>query len=112
MCAFGLSFGAGTVGRLVVDVPSGLSLTPPQESTKDYLKEIAHVLLEFVVKLKLGFILSVNLMTQNSLIRYGETGTAMNCATGKNEFMEELLTPVFKSNVLVRTVRLARTINS
>jgi hypothetical protein len=29
-----LSFGAGTIGQLVTDVPSGLSLTPPQETKK------------------------------------------------------------------------------
>jgi hypothetical protein len=28
------SSGAGTVGQLVADVPSGLSLTPPQENNK------------------------------------------------------------------------------
>jgi hypothetical protein len=27
-----LSSGAGTIGQLVADVPSGLSLTPPQET--------------------------------------------------------------------------------
>jgi hypothetical protein len=31
-----LSSGAGTIGQLVADVPSGLSLTPPQE-TKEKL---------------------------------------------------------------------------
>jgi hypothetical protein len=29
-----LSSGAGTIGQLVADVPSGLSLTPPQETRK------------------------------------------------------------------------------
>jgi hypothetical protein len=29
-----LSSGAGTLGQLVADVPSGLSLTPPQETKK------------------------------------------------------------------------------
>jgi hypothetical protein len=29
-----LSSGAGTTGQLVADVPSGLSLTPPQETKK------------------------------------------------------------------------------
>jgi hypothetical protein len=29
-----LSSGAGTIGQLVADVPSGLSLTPPQEAKK------------------------------------------------------------------------------
>jgi hypothetical protein len=29
-----LSFGAGTIGQLVADVPSGLSLIPPQEIKK------------------------------------------------------------------------------
>jgi hypothetical protein len=29
-----LSFGAGTIGQLVADVPSGLSLTPPKETKK------------------------------------------------------------------------------
>jgi hypothetical protein len=28
------SSGAGTIGQLVADVPSGLSLTPPQETKK------------------------------------------------------------------------------
>jgi hypothetical protein len=32
-----LSSGAGTVGQLVADVPSGLSLTPPQETEKTKL---------------------------------------------------------------------------
>jgi hypothetical protein len=31
-----LSSGAGTIGQLVADVPSGLSLTPPQETKKKY----------------------------------------------------------------------------
>jgi hypothetical protein len=30
-----LSSGAGTIGQLVADVPSGLSLTPPQETNKE-----------------------------------------------------------------------------
>jgi hypothetical protein len=29
-----LSSGAGTIGQLLADVPSGLSLTPPQETKK------------------------------------------------------------------------------
>jgi hypothetical protein len=29
-----LSSGAGTIGQIVADVPSGLSLTPPQETKK------------------------------------------------------------------------------
>jgi hypothetical protein len=29
-----LSSGAGTIGQLVADIPSGLSLTPPQETKK------------------------------------------------------------------------------
>jgi hypothetical protein len=29
------SSGAGTIGQLVADVPSGLSLTPPQETKKE-----------------------------------------------------------------------------
>jgi hypothetical protein len=29
-----LSSGAGTMGQIVADVPSGLSLTPPQEKEK------------------------------------------------------------------------------
>jgi hypothetical protein len=29
-----LSSGAGTIGQLVADVPSGLSVTPPQETKK------------------------------------------------------------------------------
>jgi hypothetical protein len=32
-----LSTGAGTVGKIVADVPSGLSLTPPQEETASIL---------------------------------------------------------------------------
>jgi hypothetical protein len=32
-----LSFGAGTIGQLVTDVPSGLSLTLPQETKKKSL---------------------------------------------------------------------------
>jgi hypothetical protein len=31
-----LSSGAGTVGQIVADVPSGLSLTPPQETKLNY----------------------------------------------------------------------------
>jgi hypothetical protein len=30
-----LSSGAGTIGQLVTDVPSGLSLTPPQKTKKE-----------------------------------------------------------------------------
>jgi hypothetical protein len=30
-----LSSGAGTIGKLVTDVPRGLSLAPPQESKKE-----------------------------------------------------------------------------
>jgi hypothetical protein len=30
-----LSSGAGTIGQLVADIPSGLSLTPPQETKKE-----------------------------------------------------------------------------
>jgi hypothetical protein len=30
-----LSSGTGTIGQLVADVPSGLSLTPPQETKKE-----------------------------------------------------------------------------
>jgi hypothetical protein len=33
-----LSSGDGTIGQLVADVPSGLSLTPPQETTKKKAK--------------------------------------------------------------------------
>jgi hypothetical protein len=29
-----LSYGAGTIGQIVADVPSGLSITPPQETKK------------------------------------------------------------------------------
>jgi hypothetical protein len=36
-----LSSGAGTIGQLVADVPSGLSLTPPQETKKKTLKTTA-----------------------------------------------------------------------
>jgi hypothetical protein len=32
LCTHDLSSGAGTVGQLVIDVPSGLSLTLPQET--------------------------------------------------------------------------------
>jgi hypothetical protein len=35
-----LSAGAGTIGHLLADVPSGLSLTPPQETKKKKLKYI------------------------------------------------------------------------
>jgi hypothetical protein len=31
-----LSSGAGTVGQIVTDIPSGLSFTPPQETKKNY----------------------------------------------------------------------------
>jgi hypothetical protein len=31
-----LSSGAGTIGQLVADVPSGRSLTPPQETRKEH----------------------------------------------------------------------------
>jgi hypothetical protein len=34
-----LSSGAGTIGQLVADVPSGLSLTPPQETKKKKTKQ-------------------------------------------------------------------------
>jgi hypothetical protein len=34
-----LLFGAGTIGQLVADVPSGLSLTQPQETTKKRTKK-------------------------------------------------------------------------
>jgi hypothetical protein len=37
-----LSSGAGTTGQLVADVPSGLSLTPPQEK-KYFLKKLNSV---------------------------------------------------------------------
>jgi hypothetical protein len=30
-----ISFGAGTIGQLVAEEPSGLSLTPPQETKKE-----------------------------------------------------------------------------
>jgi hypothetical protein len=33
-----LSSGAGTIGQLVADTPSGLSLTPPQEIKKEKKK--------------------------------------------------------------------------
>jgi hypothetical protein len=36
-----LSSGAGTIGQLVADVPSGLSLTPPQETKKSQLHELS-----------------------------------------------------------------------
>jgi hypothetical protein len=32
-----LSSGAGTIGQIVADIPSGLSLTPPQETKKKQL---------------------------------------------------------------------------
>jgi hypothetical protein len=35
-----LPSGAGTIGQLVADVPSGLSLTPPQETKKKKKKEL------------------------------------------------------------------------
>jgi hypothetical protein len=35
-----LSSGAGTIGQLVADVPSGLSLTPSHETKKMQLEEI------------------------------------------------------------------------
>jgi hypothetical protein len=34
-----LSSGAGTIGQLVVDVPSGISLTLPQETEKTNMSE-------------------------------------------------------------------------
>jgi hypothetical protein len=34
-----LSSGAGTIGQLLTDVPSGLSLTPPQETKKTNKKQ-------------------------------------------------------------------------
>jgi hypothetical protein len=41
-----LSSGAGTIGQLVADVPSGLSLTPPQETKKKthlgFARECSH----------------------------------------------------------------------
>jgi hypothetical protein len=37
-----LSSGAGTVGQLVANVPSGLSLTPPQEEPRSYVLENHH----------------------------------------------------------------------
>jgi hypothetical protein len=36
-----LSSGAGTVGQLVAAVPSGLSLTPPQETKNETMEEYA-----------------------------------------------------------------------
>jgi hypothetical protein len=35
-----LSSGAGTIGQLVADVPSGLSLTPPQETKTKLLIKV------------------------------------------------------------------------
>jgi hypothetical protein len=35
-----LSSGAGTIGQLVTDVPSGLSLTPPQDANKTTMDKI------------------------------------------------------------------------
>jgi hypothetical protein len=37
-----LSSGAGTIGQLVADVPTGLSLTPPQETKKSDFKLLAN----------------------------------------------------------------------
>jgi hypothetical protein len=37
-----LSSGAGTIGQLVADVPSGLSLTPPQENKKKLVCTYSH----------------------------------------------------------------------
>jgi hypothetical protein len=39
-----LPYGAGTVGQLVVDVPSGLSLTPPQETRYTLILQMAQFL--------------------------------------------------------------------
>jgi hypothetical protein len=35
------TYGAGTIGQLMADVPSGLSLTPPQETTQKYSPQTA-----------------------------------------------------------------------
>jgi hypothetical protein len=35
-----LSSGGGTIGQILADVPSGLSLTPPQEAKKEKLKQV------------------------------------------------------------------------
>jgi hypothetical protein len=35
-----LSSGAGTIGPIVADVPSGLSFTPPEENKKNYFLSI------------------------------------------------------------------------
>jgi hypothetical protein len=49
-----LSTGAGTIGQMVADVPSGLSLTPPQETKKR--KNYSTVILPVVVLvIELGF---------------------------------------------------------
>jgi hypothetical protein len=37
-----LSSGAGTIGQLVADVPSGLSLTPLQETKKEATSKVFH----------------------------------------------------------------------
>jgi hypothetical protein len=45
-----MSSGAGTIGQLVADVPSGLSLTPNQETKKKVWRRIVLVLkLLFIV---------------------------------------------------------------
>jgi hypothetical protein len=41
-----LSSGAGTVDQLVVDVPTGLCVTPPQETKKQILRNVFSYLLE------------------------------------------------------------------
>jgi hypothetical protein len=41
-----LSSGAGTIGKMVADVPSGLNLTPPQETKKKNLSGMRNVLID------------------------------------------------------------------
>jgi hypothetical protein len=60
-----LSSGAGTVGQLVADVPSGLSLTPPQE-IRNYAYAASHnseLISESHLRShsKVGFVLKVKL---------------------------------------------------
>jgi hypothetical protein len=42
-----LSSGGGTIGQLVADVPSGLSLTPPQETIKNFSSSFAFFIYVF-----------------------------------------------------------------
>jgi hypothetical protein len=72
-----LSSGAGTIGKLVADVPSGLSLTPPHETKKKKRKNLHSV----GGILRINVILPASSMTLNSayctspLCIYHQTGT-------------------------------------